>query len=64
MLFCKIQDSLGYKNRMISSGERWEGGDCLRDIVYFCVIVCVMRCGLFYRNAWSLIGQLQQECIC
>lgn len=42
MLFCKIQDSLGYKNRMISFGERWEGGDCL--VKGYCIFLCYCMC--------------------
>lgn len=47
MLFCKIQDSLGYKNRMISSGERWGGRLFSKGILYISVLLYV-SCGVVY----------------
>lgn len=54
MLFCKVQDSLSYKNRMILSGEG-QG--------YLLIVIFIMLSGVFDKNAWRLIGQPQQPCV-
>lgn len=59
MLFCKVQDSLSYKNRIILSGER----GCFRNIVYLLIVIFIMLYGVFDKNVWRLIGQPQQDCV-
>lgn len=56
MLFCKVQDSLSYKNRMILSGEGEGQG-------YLLIVIFIMLSGVFDKNAWRLIGQPQQPCV-